>query len=51
MRELDEITQELEDVQEMLCELYSKRKQLEKEYRLAVLSRGLQNVYEIMPTY
>lgn len=41
MRSVEEIAQELDDIQEQLCELYSKRRSLEKEYQTAVIRSGL----------
>ncbi|UOF92152.1 hypothetical protein LSG31_08130 [Fodinisporobacter ferrooxydans] len=46
MRNANDIAQELEDLQEQLCELYSKRRALEKEYQTAVLRFGLEGEYE-----
>jgi hypothetical protein len=43
VRTVEEIAQELDDVQEQLCELYSKRRSLEKEYQSAVLRSVLTN--------
>jgi flagellar biosynthesis chaperone FliJ len=43
VRHLEEIAQELDNIQEQLCELYSKRRSLEKEYQSAVLRKGLTN--------